>query len=153
MGHNEATSRERDRVVDEDNIPLAHPDPWVDLTRQYVTQAVRALRSGGLQVERSWLDPRDPRDATVVYASPADARLCALVWDEVTGWRRGEFVRGQQGERTELSGATYLGGGVLVDGSDLIGRLRHRVAEPEQVYRSVDAWHDGLDDALGHRFG
>jgi hypothetical protein len=139
--------------VYEDNIPLAHPDPWVDLTRQYVTQAVQALQSGGLQVDRSWLDPRDPRDATVVYTSPADGRLCALVWDEVTGWRRGEFVCGRQGERTELSNATHLGGGLLISGSDLLGRLRHGTAEPHRVYRSVDAGHDGLDDTLGHRFG
>jgi hypothetical protein len=139
--------------VYEDNIPLPHPDPWVDLTRQYVTQAVRALQSGGLSVDRSWLDPRDPRDATVVYTTPADARLCALVWDEVSGWRRGEFVRGRQGERTELVNVAHLGGGVLISGAGLLSRVRQGTAEPRPVYRSVHALHDGLDDALGHRFG
>jgi hypothetical protein len=149
MGHNEATSRERDRVVSEDNIPLPHPDPWVDLTRQYVTQAVQALRSGGLKIERSWLDPRDPRDATVVYSIPGKTSSLALVWDEVSGWRQGQFVDGHQGIRTELSGAVHLGGGVLLSGPELTGRVLCGATEPRCAYRSAAALRDGLDDALG----
>ena len=51
--------------------PPHHPDPWVDLLYGYVTRAVTGLESGGLQVERSWLDPRNPRDATIIYTDPA----------------------------------------------------------------------------------
>jgi hypothetical protein len=137
--------------VDQDNIPSAHPDPWVDLSRGYVTRTVEALKAGGLNVERSWLDPRDPRDATIIFTHPAanvSAGKLALVWDEVTGWRRGIFQSGQQGIRTVLSGTSYLGGGVLLDDRELVGRVLAGASEPRREYRSVASLRDGLDDAL-----
>ena len=137
----------------QDNIPLPHPDSWIELARQYVTSAVQALIADGLKVERSWLDPRDPRDATIVYSLPEVTGPCALVWDEVTGWRRGRFSSGRQGVRTELSGVTYLGGGVLPSTAELVGRLVGRACEPYREYRSATDLRDGLDDALAHGFG
>ncbi len=44
-----------------------HPDPWVDLLRPYVADVVGTLTRSGLRIQTSWLDPRDPRDATVVW--------------------------------------------------------------------------------------
>jgi hypothetical protein len=135
----------------ENSLPAPHTDPWVDLLRGYVTKSVEALRHGGLLVERSWLDPRDPRDATIIFSHPASAvsaEKLALVWDEVTGWRRGGFVSGEQGVRTVLSGTGFLGGGVLLDEQELAGRVLAGAAESRHEYRSVTSTHDGLDDAL-----
>ena len=76
------------------------------------------------------------------------------MWDEVTGWRYGQFVSGQQGSRTRLSGVRYLGGGVLPDEMSVARFLRAGTAEPRQEYRAVGDLRDGLDDALrGNRQG
>jgi hypothetical protein len=102
-------------------------------------------------VERSWLDPRNPRDATIIFTHPASnvsAEKLALVWDEVTGWRRGVFESGQQGIRTVLSSTTYLGGGILPDGQELVSRVLAGTSEPRREHRSVADVRDGLDDAL-----
>ncbi|HYZ53631.1 MAG TPA: DUF6292 family protein [Streptosporangiaceae bacterium] len=131
--------------------PPAHPDPWVDVLRGYVTRSVEALTAEGLMVERSWLDPRNPRDATIIFTHPASnvsAEKLALVWDEVTGWRRGVFESGQQGIRTVLSSTTYLGGGILPDGQELVSRVLAGTSEPRREHRSVADVRDGLDDAL-----
>jgi hypothetical protein len=134
-----------------DYAPAAHPDRWVNTLRGYVTRTVEALATGNMLVERSWLDPRDPRDATIIFSDPAanvSAEKLALVWDEVTGWRRGTFVSGEQGVRTELANSSYLGGGVLPSESDAVSRALAGASEPRRVYRSVADLHDGLDDAL-----
>jgi hypothetical protein len=134
--------------------PAPHKDPWVNVARGYVTNAVASLAAGGLYVEQNWLDPCDPRDATMVFCHPASSvstEKHALVWDEVSGWRRGVFESGHQGERTVLSSVSYLGGGVLLEGSELLGRLLAGASEPRQEYRSVMDLHDGLDDALLRR--
>lgn len=131
--------------------PAAHPDPWVDVLHSYVTRAVETLVAGGLHIERSWLDPRNPRDATIIYRTPASnvsGRELALVWDEETGWRSGVFESGSQGVRTVLSGTSYLGGGLLLEGAGLIGRVLAGGAEPRVEYRSVTSLRDGLDSAL-----
>jgi hypothetical protein len=131
--------------------PAAHPDPWVNVTHGFVTQAVEDLAEGGLKIDRTWLDPRNPRDATVIFQHPASnvsAAELALVWDEVTGWRSGVFESGEQGVRTVLSDVRYLGGGVLLEGSELVGRVLAEVSEPRCEYRSVENLQDGLDDAL-----
>jgi hypothetical protein len=131
--------------------PRHHPHPWVDLLHSYVTKTVEGLATGGLRVERSWLDPMGPRDATIVCADPAadvPGKEFALVWDEVTGWRLGGFEGGHQGVRTSLSDSAYLGGGVIPESSDLLNRVRAGVSEPRREYRSVADLHDGLDDAL-----
>jgi hypothetical protein len=115
-----------------------------------MTKAVGALTAGGLQVERSWLDPRDPRDATIIYSHPASnvsAKELALVWDEVTGWRSGVFEGGRQGVRTVLSDTSYLGGSILLNGEELAGRVLAGVSEPRREYRTVTS-RDGLDEAL-----
>ena len=132
------------------SAPAPHPDPWVNLLRGHVTKAVEALTAGGLQIERSWLDPRNPRDATIIYTHPASnvsAKKLALVWDEVTGWRNGVFESGQQGVRTGLSDTSYLGGGILLNEEELAGRVLARVSEPRREYRTVTS-RDGLDEAL-----
>ena len=131
--------------------PPAHPDPWVDVLRSYITRAVESLTASGLLVERSWLDPRDPRDATIIFTHPASnvsAPKLALVWDEVSGWRRGSFESGQQGERTVLSGTSYLGGRMVPSYRELTSRVLSGADEPRRAHRAVTDLRDGLDDAL-----
>lgn len=134
-----------------DCTPPKHPDPWVDQTRGYVETAVQSLTDAGLAVDRSWLDPRNPRDATIIFSDPASnvsARKLALVWDEVTGWRRGIFESGQQGVRTTLTHVLYLGGGVLLDSRELARRVVAGANESRVEYRSAADLRDGLDAAL-----
>lgn len=133
--------------MDKSITPGPHSNPWVNLLGAYVTEATEALSAGGLQVQRSWLDPTCPRDATIVLA---DAR--ALVFDEVTGWRYGRFRSGQQGVRTGLSDVSYVGRGVLIDTRELTYRFVEGLSEPHREYRSFNDLHDGLDDALRERF-
>jgi hypothetical protein len=133
--------------LDRNITPDRHPDPWVNLLRGYMTEAVQVLAAGGLQVQRSWLDPESPRDATIVLADTK-----ALVFDEVTGWRYGRFVAGQQGVRTTLSDVSYLGGGVLLDTRELAHKVVNGLYAPRREYRSFADRHDGLDDALREAF-
>jgi Family of unknown function (DUF6292) len=139
---------EKEQNMHENSAPLMHPDPWVNLKHGYVNQAVKALSSGGLLIDCSWLDPRD---ATIIFsdaASHVSADKLALVWDEVTGWRRGTFVSGEQGVRTELADVSYLGGGVLPSEDDLLNRVLAGASEPRRAHRSVADLRDGLEDAL-----
>ena len=130
------------------NLALTpHSDPRLDLLRAYVTHAVLALANGGVHVERSWLDPFDPRDATIVCVGRGGT-LTGLVWDEETGWRRGTFVAGQPGERTVLRGVGHLCGGLLPSGETLARRFAEGVRQPEQKYRRYTDLRDGLDTAL-----
>ena len=126
-------------------IPDAHEDPWLNLLRGYVSATVRALAAGGLRPEASWLDPRDPRDATILLGDETRA----LVWDEETGWREGAYISGRPGVRTELADAAYLGGGVLVAPAELAARLHAGTTATRELHRSRHDLHDGLDDALG----
>lgn len=128
-------------------FPDTHPNPRLNLMRDYVTEVVRALAIGGLRVDRSWLDPGAPRDATVLYRD-VEEDLWALVWEEETGWRTGRFVRGEPGVLTELAAASYLGGGVLVRPAEVSERLSAGVRAPRTVYRSMRDVRDGLDDVL-----
>ena len=122
--------------------PLQHPEFRVNLPYNYVTHSVQALLRHGLDIDRSWLDPSDPRDATIVLG---DSR--ALVWDEVTGWRVGGYLSGRPGVRTTLTGAAYLGGGVLPSPAELASRVAAGTTEPWREHRSyTDA--DGIDEAL-----
>jgi hypothetical protein len=133
--------------VDSNFSVTPHPDPWVDLSRPYVAEVVATLARGGLRIRRSWLDPRDPRDATIVWAE-GDGSLVGLVWDEETGWRRGRFVSGRQGLRTVLGGTIHLGGGVLPAPADVARRAVSGEGGPRRQYRSWLDLHDGFDDAL-----
>lgn len=133
--------------MDPKMIPDAHPKPRLNLMRGYVAETVCALAEGGLRVQRSWLDPEPPRDATILFRG-ADEELCALVWDEETGWRTGCFVHGKPGVHTELATSSYLGGGVLVRPAEVSERLAAGVQTPRTMYRSMWDVRDGLDDAL-----
>jgi Family of unknown function (DUF6292) len=133
----------RGQNLDRNITPDRHPDPWVNLLCGYMTEAVQALAAGGVQVQRSWLDPEGPRDATIVLAGSK-----ALVFDEVTGWRYGRFVSGRQGVRTTLSDISYVGGGVLLDGRELTHKILSGHSAPRQEFRSAADLRDGLDDAL-----
>ncbi len=90
-------------------MTIRHVEPYTDEWLQqpvcYVRLVVELL---GAEVADWWEGPCDPRDATVRLADGA-----ALVWDEESGWRLGRFVSGGSGERTELTGSRYLGGGLL----------------------------------------
>jgi hypothetical protein len=124
--------------------PNPHWDPWVDLTRGYITGTVQALQAGGLSVERAWLDPSDPRDATIVLKDAP-----ALVWDEQVGWCSGRYLAGEQGVRTVLAEPAMLGGGVVPDPRRLADAVRtgRPLAPAPAAYRSY-ADRDGLDDIL-----
>lgn len=138
-------------------IPETHPDRWVDLTRGYVTEAILALTQRGLQVERSWLDPRDPRDATILYTPSVNASSTAepraLVWDEETGWRDGRFDGGRPGVRTALADVSYIGGGPLIEAGELAHRVLAGHREERGTYRSHRDVRDGFDDTLRNGAG
>lgn len=139
--------------MNESNIPMPHPDPWVDLLRDYITGSVQSLVGHDLHVERSWLDPAGPRDATILYA-PANGwphGLHALVWDEESGWRTGTYASGEQGVRTRLDDTAFLGGGVLPGPEELAARVIGEMRAPRRAHRSHAALRDGLDDALRDR--
>jgi hypothetical protein len=123
--------------------PGSHLDPWLALLGGYVTETVEALSSHGILVDRSWLDPYDPRDATIVLANSR-----ALVFDEVSGWRHGVFLGGRPRRRTALADVEYLGGGVLPAPEELAQRLLAERSEGRRDYRSYSDIHDGFDDAL-----
>ena len=129
-------------------VPERHPDVWVNRLRPYMTDAVCTLTAAGLHVQHVWLDPSGPRDATIRFGDTS-----ALVFDEVSGWRQGVFVSGQQGERTTLAEASYLGGGVLPDTSELAYRLINCISVARPAYRAVADVRDGFEDALRHRGG
>jgi hypothetical protein len=144
QGHNHGKGRRKDIAMTLPMRPNQHHDPWVDLLRGYITGTVQALQLEGLNVARSWLDPSDPRDATIVLK---DTR--ALVWDEETGWRHGRFLSGEPGARTTLADPTLFGGGVLPDPRHLAATVRtgRLLAPPPAAYRSHTD-RDGLDEAL-----
>ncbi|MGI8336066.1 DUF6292 family protein [Actinomadura scrupuli] len=127
--------------MSQEKRPLPHPDPEVDEARGYITDAVDALDALGVRVERSWLDPKGPVDATIVTDS------FALVWDEWRGWVRGDFVSGRQGERTVLRNLTELGGGLLLDPRELAVLARDGRTVAPAGRRAADA-RDGLFDGL-----
>ncbi|MFC5180142.1 DUF6292 family protein [Actinomadura harenae] len=126
-----------------------HPDPWVDQIHGYVTHVVETLGRAGVRVEKCWLDPAGPRDATIVTRSASADR--ALVWDEETGWRVGLFVSGRQGERTSLADISYLGGDVLLDGDAVLDRFLSGVSEERRAFRSHADLTDGFAARLASR--
>ncbi|BCY13587.1 DUF6292 family protein [Actinoplanes sp. L3-i22] len=126
--------------MDDNLTPSAHPHPWLDMLRPYITDTVHGLAAAGYHVQDSWLDPRDPRDATIRLAGGT-----ALVWDEETGWRRGRFVSGAPGRRTELDGVEWLAGGLVPDPRGVAHLGGHARAPRYRGWRDV---RDGLDDHL-----
>ncbi|MBO2454906.1 hypothetical protein J4573_48010 [Actinomadura barringtoniae] len=126
----------------ESQHPSRHPVPEVNLVHGYTTAVVDALIASGFGVHRSWLDPMNPIDATVILGRDA------LVWDEWTGWNMGEFVSGRQGERTVLREARSISASVLVEPRHLVQLIVGGVQSPmPRSHRAPDA-RDGLVDAL-----
>lgn len=122
--------------------PLPHSDPFVDITRGYVTSAGDALQASGVPLSNVWLDPCHPRDATFVLG------LQALVWNESEGFVLGEFVSGEPGVRTVLRDPVRLGAEVLPDPRSVPRLLEHGAADSPVALRSYAAGHDGFEDAL-----
>jgi hypothetical protein len=137
--------------VAENNLPGMHENPWLNLLHGYTAEAVLALQNHGVSVDRSWLDPCDPRDATIVYTLRDETN--ALVWDEEHGWRVGRYESGEQGERTRLTDTTHLGGGVLLSPDALAHRLLAGTTAPAEKLRSYTDVRDGFDDTLRHQYG
>ncbi|SEG27516.1 hypothetical protein SAMN04489712_104182 [Thermomonospora echinospora] len=127
-----------------------HPVAWVNLTEHYIASLMDALAGHGVRISAAWLDPIDPRDATIVLQRPG-GQTEAVVWDEETGLRAGRFVTGRQGERTELAGAAYLGGGLLPEPQDAARRFLLGAREPRVVHRLHTDVRDGFDDHLRDR--
>lgn len=121
-------------------MPPRHEDADLEVLRPYISSTVREFKISGIECAESWLDPRGPRDATIRLS---DTR--ALVWDEETGWRSGEFISGEQGVRTQLSDARYLGGGLLPAPRDVVRRFTEGVAEPCRKWRDHDEAADRFD--------
>lgn len=122
--------------------PLPHPDPFVDVTRGYVTAVADEFAARGVRLADVWLDPSDPRDATFVLG------LKALVWNESDGFVLGDFVSGEPGVRTVLRDPVRLGGGVLADPREVADRLAEPVGGDPVRLRSFADGHDGFEDAL-----
>lgn len=127
-------------------LPAKHSDPSLELLRPYITRTVRVLESAGVQVQQSWLDPKDPRDATIVCLILGQSR--ALVWDEEVGWRHGLFESGQPGVRTRLAGTTHLGGGVLPTPNEVVSRFTNGTSEPSRKYRAHTDDPERFDDQV-----
>lgn len=126
--------------------PLPHSDPFVDVTRGYVTRVGDALQARGVPLSNVWLDPSHPRDATFVLG------LQALVWNESEGFLFGEFVSGEPGVRTILRDSVQLGDAVLPDPRSVPDLLEHGAKGAPVALRSCTAGHDGFEDALArHR--
>ncbi|WUI04007.1 DUF6292 family protein [Spirillospora sp. NBC_00431] len=120
--------------------PAHHPDREIDTAHGCISTTVEALVRLGVRVDRSWLDPSGPSDATLVTDGNA------LVWDEWTGWHAGTFLSGRQGERTVLRDAARLGGGVLPEPAMLAGLYASGATLP-LVTREPEA-RDGLFDRV-----
>ncbi|MEU8610482.1 DUF6292 family protein [Actinoplanes sp. NPDC048791] len=125
-------------------LPKAHWNPSVEATRPYITAVVKALIARDVKVTESWLDPfyPDPRDATIRINESE-----ALVWNEEQGWYCGEFVCGEQGQRTMLVDSAGLGGGVLPSANDVVDRFLNGVRTAVEVYRRLSD-KDGFEGAL-----
>ncbi|MFV2178381.1 DUF6292 family protein [Actinomadura sp. LOL_016] len=126
---------------------MPHPDPFVDVTRGYVTAVADEFAARGVRLADVWLDPSDPRDATFVLG------LKALVWNETDGFVLGDFVSGEPGVRTVLRDPVRLGGGVLADPREVADRLAEPAGGAPVRLRSFADGHDGFEDALARYDG
>ena len=136
-----------------DTLPAPHSDPSLEVLRPYIAQTVRWLEASSVQVERSWLDPAAPRDATIVFQIGSERH--AFVWDEETGWRHGPFESGRPGIRTVLSKDVHvhLGGGLVPHPHDVATRFTSGVSEPPRKYRKYTEEPERLDDYLRNLYG
>jgi hypothetical protein len=125
-------------------MPARHEDPLLDLFRPYIAATAQALLAEGVELERSWLDPSGPRDATIVCR--VEGEHSALVWDEESGWRLGRFVSGRQGERTRLSEERFLGEDVLPEPREVAQKvLTGGFTRPARKFRDHSDAPDAFD--------
>lgn len=133
-------------------LPAPHPDSYIDALRPMVTSTVVALVEHGIRVHASWLDPRDPRDTTILYSLDGNGSGTsgpfAAVWDEETGWRAGTFVSGRQGVRTTLAEVRFLGGGLLPGGDEVARRILSCADVPAKTCRHYTDLTDGFEESL-----
>jgi hypothetical protein len=132
-----------------DTLPSPGTLEWVELPAHYVGATCAALVAAGITVDASWIDPMDPRDATVRLGGGL-----SLVWDEVGGWRHGRFVSGHKGVRTVLEGERSFGGELLPEPAMVAAAARcvvdgMPVGTPERPeFRQYTDLGDGTDEAL-----
>ncbi len=134
------------------------PEPgtlaWVELPAHYVAATRAALAAAGIAVSASWIDPMDPRDATIVAAASVTGVPLALVWDECSGWRYGRFVSGRKGVRTVLREERSFGGELLPEPEMVAAAVRcvldgTPIGSPERpFFRHFDDLGDGTDERL-----
>ncbi|MBB4745390.1 hypothetical protein BJY16_008849 [Actinoplanes octamycinicus] len=127
-------------------LPQPHRDPFLDALRPYVSLVVEELVRHGFAVSASWLDPFDPRDTTIVLRR-GDG-LQALVYDEETGWRFGDFVSGKQGVRTVLGAARTLNGGLLPKPAEVVRCLVEGDFTTPVMFRRHTDLDDGYEERL-----
>lgn len=131
-----------------DALPSPGTLAWVELPRFYVDATRAALAATGIPATESWIDPMDPRDATIVLAS------LALVWDEVSGWRYGRFVSGHKGVRTVLEDERSFGGELLPEPTMVAAATRCVLdgtvigAAERPAFRHYTDLGDGTDELL-----
>jgi hypothetical protein len=141
-------SRHRTTEQIMDALPSPGTLTWVELPGFYVDATRTALEAAGIPVADSWIDPMDPRDATIVLES------LALVWDEVGGWRHGRFVSGRKGVRTVLEDGRSFGGGLLPEPSMVVAAVRCVLdgtvigTQERPVFRHCTDLGDGTDERL-----
>jgi hypothetical protein len=128
-------------------FPQPHQDSFLDALRPYIASVVLELSESGWGVSCSWLDPFDPRDATVVFRSETNAPE-ALVYDEETGWRVGRFVSGEPGVRTVLAGARTLNAGLLPAPAEVARCLAEQDFTEPTMFRHHNDLYDGYEERL-----
>jgi hypothetical protein len=122
--------------------PVPHPDRWVNRPWGFITGITGQLIKAGFVIDRAWMDPSQPRDATLVLSD-----LRAITWDEDRGLLLGRYVSGHQGERTVLTGSVQLSKRILMEPAAVPAAVRAgRGTKPTQL-RSYGT-RDGLDEAL-----
>jgi hypothetical protein len=122
--------------------PVPHPDHWVNHPSGYIKGIIGHLITTGFVIDRAWMDPCQPRDATLVLSD-----LRAITWDEDRGLLLGRYVSGHQGERTVLADPVQLSKRILMEPAAVPAAVRAgRGTKPTQL-RSHGT-RDGLDEAL-----
>lgn len=122
--------------------PVPHPDRWVNHPSGYITGIMGHLITTGFVIDRAWMDPCQPRDATLVLSD-----LRAITWDEDRGLLLGRYVSGRQGERTVLADPVQLSKSILMEPAAVPAAVRAgRGTEPTRLRRH--GTRDGLDEAL-----
>jgi hypothetical protein len=123
-----------------------YSEEWRNHPSSYARRVVTVL---GDEVTGWWEGPCDPRTVTIRLSGDD-----ALVWDEESGWRLGAFVSGDETSCTELIGARYLCGGLLLRPERVppaLADARRGVGNStawRPCYRDYRNYRDGFDVAL-----